>query len=176
MHSSQKVTKKTNGEKLCPRHHIKLETLVYESEHIDCCRKCGGVWLDDNELGKLTVSRLESFKATDHQDIAADESTTKVSPEIDLFVSLNCASCRMPMTRFNYGYNSGVVIDKCVHGHGIWLDAQELDRIQIFIERWEGASSVVKQKYAGVLAAARKTAESSFDTAVETGKKRGIQN
>ena len=171
MHSSQKGDKTPGKTKICPRHHTELATITYEKEHIDRCRDCGGVWLDSNELGRLTAARTELFKSNVHQDIAADESTTRVSPEINLCISLNCAACRMPMSRHNYGYNSGIVMDQCVHGHGIWLDSEELERIQIFIERWEGAESSLKAKYSGLLTAARNQAETSFDSAVAEGKK-----
>ena len=176
LHSTQKGNTPPSKTKICPRHLSNLSTITYESEHIDRCNECGGIWLDSDELGRINADRTEAFKSSDHQDIAADESTTKVSAEIDLCVSLNCAACRMPMTRFNYGYNSGIVVDKCVHGHGIWLDNKELERIQIFIERWEGASANLKAKYAGILAAAKTKAESSLDAANEAGRKRGAQS
>ena len=57
MHSSQKGNNTLSRVKICPRHHTNLETVTYETEHIDRCKECGGVWLDSNELGRLTAAR-----------------------------------------------------------------------------------------------------------------------
>ena len=40
------------------------------------------------------------------------------------------------MLRFNYQYSSGIFIDRCEQ-HGVWLDAGELKKIQIFAEDLE---------------------------------------
>jgi uncharacterized protein len=38
----------------CPKCGASLETVDYHEVHIDRCPECGGVWLDDGELGAIT--------------------------------------------------------------------------------------------------------------------------
>ena len=49
-------SKKVHGEKLlkCPRCRIKMEKLKKEGVIIDVCNKCGGMWLDNGEMEKLS--------------------------------------------------------------------------------------------------------------------------
>ncbi|NDC23341.1 MAG: hypothetical protein EB078_06810 [Proteobacteria bacterium] len=43
------------------------------------------------------------------------------------------------MNALNYAYQSGVVIDTCPNGHGVWLDSGELEKVQIFKESQDRA-------------------------------------
>jgi Zn-finger nucleic acid-binding protein len=40
----------------CPKCEGTLEGVMFEGVEIDACEKCGGVWLDANELAALTKS------------------------------------------------------------------------------------------------------------------------
>ena len=40
------------------------------------------------------------------------------------------------MGALNYSYSSGVVIDVCPRGDGLWFDHRELEKIQAFHEHW----------------------------------------
>jgi Zn-finger nucleic acid-binding protein len=48
--------KKVYGEELlsCPRCHAKMEKLKKQGVVIDVCKKCGGMWLDNGEMEKLS--------------------------------------------------------------------------------------------------------------------------
>ena len=39
------------------------------------------------------------------------------------------------MERQEYGLASGVLVDRCPHGHGLWLDVGELYELEVFFER-----------------------------------------
>ncbi|MBK8393697.1 MAG: zf-TFIIB domain-containing protein [Leptospiraceae bacterium] len=54
------------------------------------------------------------------------------------------------MQHINYQYSSGIMIDRCNLNHGVWLDKDELEKIQVFVERWE-VNSEVDEKYKQVL-------------------------
>jgi ribosomal protein L37AE/L43A len=38
----------------CPRCNERLQAVMFEGVEIDACDKCGGVWLDANELQAIT--------------------------------------------------------------------------------------------------------------------------
>ncbi len=46
---------KTHGEELldCPRCKIKMRKIKKKDVILDICKKCNGMWLDDNEIEKL---------------------------------------------------------------------------------------------------------------------------
>jgi Zn-finger nucleic acid-binding protein len=77
------------------------------------------------------------------------------------------------MGRHNYGYNSGIVIDGCIGRHGIWLDKDELDRIQVFIERWEKVEAGTAQKYQHILHRVGTDTAASFEQSQAEGRARG---
>ena len=165
-----------NDKKVCPRDGSFLEQVRYESQEVDSCNTCGGIWCDDEELVQIIEDRMQEFQSTLHSDIVADEASTRVSLELDLVDWLNCSQCRAPMERLNFGYNSGIIIDRCKAGHGVWLDFQEIERIQIFIERWEQGSSQIKAKYSAALNAVKTRAEANFDTSVQDGKDKSMRH
>ncbi len=54
-----------------------------------------------------------------------------------------CPVCAKLMNRINFGKRSGVVTDQC-HGHGIWLDAGELQRL---VEWKNSGGKLVDEEY-----------------------------
>ncbi|HUT36516.1 MAG TPA: zf-TFIIB domain-containing protein [Planctomycetota bacterium] len=97
----------------CP---VCLEPMIvaeYEHVEIDTCVGCGGVWLDGGELEALVGSAVPP-KATPDPDLGP--------PDRD------CPICVHKLAKDRYG-RTQVVVDKCPHGDGIWLDAGELEQI-----------------------------------------------
>ncbi len=41
------------------------------------------------------------------------------------------------MAPINYDYSSGIILDRCPQGHGLWLDGGELEKVQIVREQSE---------------------------------------
>jgi Zn-finger nucleic acid-binding protein len=54
-----------------------------------------------------------------------------------------CPICAKVMNRTNFGRRSGVVTDQC-HGHGVWLDAGELQRL---VEWKNAGGKLVDEEY-----------------------------
>ena len=44
-----------------------------------------------------------------------------------------------------------ILIDTCPYGHGIWLDEGEIDKIQIYSEKWAAQADDIPQAYATAL-------------------------
>lgn len=168
-HDKQKQQNNFKSKKVCPRDGTALNEVTYEDQIIDQCNKCGGLWCDFDELSKIIASRENIFSDSAYKDIIASESNKKISQEKDLIVSLDCVICGKPMPRLNYSYSSGIIIDRCPDDHGVWLDKDELDRIQVFVERWGKNSKETEQKYSSLLTIAAKEAESRYQNAVNEG-------
>ncbi|MCK4717329.1 MAG: zf-TFIIB domain-containing protein [Thermoplasmata archaeon] len=80
-----------------------MKATVVSGVEIDLCTKCGGVWLDEGELGALTGHNLEAYR------------------------ELPCPKCGKAMSIRTIGH---VEVDYCAHCGGTWLDEGELDAIR----------------------------------------------
>ena len=80
---------------------------------IDSCPACGGIWLDGGELEALVGTPAPE----------------KAEPDADLGpAELDCPVCVDKLIKDRYGHTA-VVVDKCPHGDGIWLDQGELAQV-----------------------------------------------
>lgn len=137
--------------KKCPRDGEVLKETKYESVPLDACPKCNGMWCEGEELKRIVESRHRKFSPSDHADIQPDEKKA-AKPGIghetsELARKAPCPKCARPMSLVNYSYNSGITINRCMQGHGTWLDQSELERIQVFVERWEGQKDRIALQY-----------------------------
>lgn len=109
---------------------------------IDVCPKCGGIWLDTGELGKLLKDRKLTDYLTKH--IGTQSKSKLVCPRCGGLMDLEMAE--------------DVEIDVCLSCNGAWLDRGELDRLkdksregykgdtfEKAVERWE--ENVEKEKH-----------------------------
>ncbi|MEW6057946.1 MAG: zf-TFIIB domain-containing protein [Bdellovibrionota bacterium] len=150
------------GTKLCPRDQEPLREIHYESERVDLCPRCKGVWCDGDELKKIIDSREKQFSGEIHKDVIPNESNASVTGKESLIASLKCLACLQPMQAINYAYSSGIHIDRCSRGHGTWLDHGELEKIQVFVERWESEGDRLVMQYGGALKKARQQATRDY--------------
>ncbi len=86
----------------------------------------------------------------------------------------NCVDCGTPMQRVNYGYQSGIVLDRCASCKGVWLDHSELERVQIINEAWEASQADVTKEYSGLLQKTAQEAAERFDAAGREGVKAAL--
>lgn len=120
---------------LCPRCGNSLSTKKYEEVEVDVCESCGGTWLDDGELRSIVNTREATFDPKFiHETI---KSQFKGVPGSEQETRLKCPKCESEMPALNYDYKSGVIINSCPNGHGVWLDKDELKKVQIYREYWE---------------------------------------
>lgn len=156
------------GTKVCPRCKEPLREVIYETTSIDLCPKCKGAWCEGDELGKIVQSREIAFSDEDHKDIVPDESKAVTASESQQVASLPCVACGQTMRRSNYSYTSGIIIDGCRYGHGVWLDKDELERVQVFVERWETQKGRVGRQYAGALKKAKEETDKRYEEAIRS--------
>jgi Zn-finger nucleic acid-binding protein len=156
--------------KNCPRCRVTLEEIDYEGVKIDLCRHCGGSWCDQDELYQIVKRREMKFSEKDFSEITAREDSAQTSVQPELVDCLKCVVCHTLMERVNYSYTSGIIIDRCRTGHGIWLDKDEIEKIQVFAERGEGRLDENIRKYAHQLTEARRITEVNRKKAIDAIK------
>jgi Zn-finger nucleic acid-binding protein len=161
--------------KKCPVDKIALVEIDYESEHIDQCPKCLGVWCDSSELLDI-IKTIEQPVAKHLQNVQRHVGNDLVSKEHELVADLHCIICDNLMTRSNYSYSSGVVVDTCKSGHGLWLDKHELEKIQAFAEHWKTQTSAITKRFGVLIDAAAHDAALSYDKAVRDGKAAALKH
>jgi Zn-finger nucleic acid-binding protein len=110
----------------CPKCRDPLIAVEYGQVEIDCCPICGGIWLDGGELEALAGLPVPP---------SAQGEAALGLPDRD------CPVCVAKLAKERYGHTD-VVVDKCPHGDGIWLDQGELPMILAACEpgRSEAAS------------------------------------
>ena len=97
----------------CPECREPMIVAEYGSVEIDSCPVCGGIWLDGGELESL-VGSAPPPKETADADLGP--------PDRD------CPICVDKLVKDRYGA-TGVVVDRCPNGDGVWLDQGELEQI-----------------------------------------------
>lgn len=135
----------------CPRCRTTLQPIEYEGEEIETCPGCQGEWLDDGEL-KSIVKKVE--KVFTAREIAALDAVNKnifKIKELDADV-ITCPCCPgTHLRRFNYASSTGILLDKCPECHGIWLDKDELEKVQILVEEWSKKLGEDQKTYGSLL-------------------------
>ncbi len=142
----------------CPQCSAPLESMEYEGALIHACNGCGGELLGGEALAHIVRERQEQFTPELRKALAERKPSFGI-PEAQTERQLECPSCCTPMTVTNYGGNSGVFVDRCSGCGSLWLDQQELERIQVLMERWADEAPQELAKIAGKLQAARRRAE-----------------
>ena len=130
----------------CPSCQSRLRTNAYEGIEIETCETCSGEWIDSGELKKITAIREVKFDSEERRAIAESATITPVVLK-DVDRDLRCPKCTGETDALNYGGDTGIIIDRCTECHGIWLDNDELEKLQMLIEGWDDALPDDLRKY-----------------------------
>ena len=120
----------------CPSCGHDLRTTDYEGVPVETCDGCDGEWVDKLELGDIILIREKRFSPEERQAISAATPTTGVDLS-QTGRSLVCPKCGEETQAINYGGTSGIILDRCAGCGGFWLDAGELEKVQMLVEGWE---------------------------------------
>lgn len=121
----------------CPHCVMPLQSAAYEQVHLDRCGKCKGVWLDEGEIATIVEIKEATFSPEVVREAIA-QAFAGIPPAVVAGAKVvSCPKCANEMRLLNYGYDSGVIIDRCMSAHGVWLDAGELEKVQAFREQWD---------------------------------------
>ena len=104
---------------ICPV--CKKDTLVLEYKQIelDYCQICKGAWFDAGEL-ELLLEKGGLKGATSFLTHVINHPEAMTSEK-----KHRCPICGKNMRKIKVGEESGIMVDACGNGHGIWLDGGE---------------------------------------------------
>ncbi len=111
------------------------------------CSGCKGEWLSSGELGRIVEHHNEVFTP---EEIASIEGVNKdiFTAEKDDHDALNCPQCGgVPMEPFNYGDTSGIILHRCTQCNGIWMDKDQLVKVEEVVDGWKGYLNQDLEKY-----------------------------
>lgn len=121
---------------------------AYEGVEVDVCESCKATWLDAGELQTICDVREQEFK-DDERDRFFDELHARDGKKMgqsQLAPTQACPACSGLMSRLEYAYSSSVVIDRCPRCEGIFLEGEELARIQIWHEERDAYREHVREE------------------------------
>ena len=106
----------------------------------DQCATCYGLFFPFFKLD-VVLNDLARFGFL--KDLPRLQDLARNAPVEAKVTYRKCPVCAKIMNRINFGRRSGVVTDQC-HGHGIWLDAGELQRL---VEWKNAGGKLVDEEY-----------------------------
>jgi hypothetical protein len=141
----------------CPTCKAGLTQTSYESVPVEACLACGGEFVAGEDLARIVRTRRE------RPGDAVQKALAGRKPEFGNVGSqpnrnLGCPACGHTMDLVNYAGDSGVFVDSCGVCGGLWLEREELERIQAIMERWAEEAQPQIQALAGRLEMARQSA------------------
>jgi uncharacterized protein len=143
---------------LCPRCHNKEMSIIHVHDvELDFCASCEGVWFDKDELEQvLKIGEAE----TAGTELAPSFDSDLERLETPGMGGLKCPRCSSAMFRYNYAVSSGILLDGCEKGCGLWLDDGEIRKIfEYTIEADKELDPEVEQNLLKKLAAVRTDAK-----------------
>lgn len=147
----------------CPSCKMILCRIDYEGVPICTCPECKGEFVDLNRLRLIESRQVEKFGET----AATRSEIAGVGTQRGK--QLICPRCGSLMAKKRYRATD-VIVDYCKSCHGIWLDDQELEKIQILAEQRNSMQTAMERRGSAMetaLASARKAARSGVGSTTE---------
>jgi membrane associated rhomboid family serine protease/Zn-finger nucleic acid-binding protein len=111
--------------------------------YVQMCNDCAGIWFEQDNfvdfVRGLAASEnipndiVKLFKRRDVLLAHKVEEKAKV-----------CPRCRKELRKFNYSYDSNVILDKCPDCAGIWADKGEIERAATYLKGDPNADTVAR--------------------------------
>jgi Zn-dependent protease with chaperone function/Zn-finger nucleic acid-binding protein len=130
------------GENACPSCGAALERATYEGLDLLVCRRCGGRLASTDQISRVLARRELRF--TPEQQRMADyvaENGDRIRRAALLargkrdVALVPCPRCGQTMMRGHYNYEFAVEIDRCALCDLTWFEKDELEVLQILVER-----------------------------------------
>ena len=130
----------------CPKCKSTLKRVEYEDLFIFVCPRGDGSWVNGNDLGEIVKRRDAKISQKIFKAVEKDISPKNIETQV-LTKDIKCPICGADCEKINYSYSSGIIIDHCPNGCGVWLDSGELEKIQAFSEFWDKkATEIMAEK------------------------------
>jgi Zn-finger nucleic acid-binding protein len=98
---------------VCPKCDVGLFILKFKAIEVDYCERCCGIWLDAGELEQLAGGLLPDFQ---RQTGTVPGGKTHLCPRCDALLE-------------EILVQDSLTLDRCPRSHGLWFDADELQRL-----------------------------------------------
>lgn len=124
----------------CPRCHVSLRENYYEGVPMKICPDCGGKLIDVAVMERIIARKEVAFsdhlkaKAKDFEKNFLFDPVLRKKIHADRSPKIVCPNCGSKMRPRPYNYQYVIPVDKCLHCHKIWFDADEMEILQILIE------------------------------------------
>lgn len=113
----------------CESVDMQLQTRGVGDEvfEIDLCPKCGGIWLDHEELERVDDNFFVNMEEIPYADVAPSEADAELA----------CPRCaeRPKLRKVSPAEFKRVVVDTCPACQGFWLDQGELEKLHDVSDR-----------------------------------------
>ncbi len=97
----------------CPECDNPFHRVMIEEQELDYCRHCASCWLFPHELSTITGQP---------KDIPSEDRKSRPS-------HYNCPECNEQMQEHVFLTPYFILVNRCVHGHGVYLEDHVLERI-----------------------------------------------
>ena len=120
--------------------HIPLRENYYEGVPLNICPDCRGKLIDSAVMERIIARKEVAFsdhlkaKAKDFEENFLLDPILRKKIHADKSPKISCPHCGAKMRPRPYNYQYVIPVDKCLHCHKIWFDADELEILQILIE------------------------------------------
>jgi Zn-finger nucleic acid-binding protein len=123
---------------VCPKCDVPLFILRFKDIEVDFCNRCRGLWLDTGELEAL----LERTGAQADDPLLHFQRQRGVLPGGRPHL---CPRCDAPLREIEVKHAdlAALILDKCPRDHGLWFDADELERLLAMLPPESGAGKTV---------------------------------
>jgi Zn-dependent protease with chaperone function/Zn-finger nucleic acid-binding protein len=125
----------------CPRCRVPLRDTFYEGVAIRACGQCGGKLVDASVMNRIILRREIAFSEALRDKAGKFRQEFLLNPvkkqrdrEKGVF-NISCPNCGYRMLARPYNYQYFIPVDKCLSCSKIWFDADELEILQILIEK-----------------------------------------
>ena len=116
----------------CPACGDVLRRVGYQALVLDQCPRCRGVWYDVNELGAFLERYLADNPDLPPARLTLNQDAGAIAPAGE--AGRACPRCDFPLEKYNYGYDSGIILDRCHACEGVWADADEVQRLAQYVK------------------------------------------
>jgi hypothetical protein len=143
----------------CPRCDSALQPTQYDGQTVQVCPDCKGEWLAAGELQQIVEHHDEVFTKEELESLDAVNKQVQ-TVELADHDELNCPVCEdTQMEHFNYGDTSGIILHKCTECGGIWMDKDELLKVEEVVDGWKADLGKDMEQYEPILAKIEKQEE-----------------
>jgi uncharacterized protein len=124
---------------VCPKCDVGLFIINFKSVEVDYCERCHGVWLDAGELERL----MEIAGAHPSDPLERFRSHVVNEPRTGKHL---CPRCDRPLEELviDESTDRTLTLDRCLRGHGLWFDVDELQDLLALYPPDSGASKTIQ--------------------------------